>query len=446
MHLPRLLRLPLLRRIVPTGVPARLLPRRVRMRLTVLFGALFVSSGAALLAITYLLVDRRKSDIKIYNQGLGPLPALPPSGSRPGPGGSGTRLTNPPAWATEQAKKLQESAQSLQESAALRRDQEMEILLVQSLIALAIMAVISIVLSWLVAGRIVRPLRTMTSTIQQISARNVHERLDAKGPSDELKDLADTVDGLLGRLQTALESHKRFVANAAHELRTPLTLEHALLEETLMDDEATAETFRDTFDRLLVISQQQAQLLESLLTLSSSERGVEHPEPLELDDLAEETLFAFDARLRARGLQWKSDIRPAAISGDPALIRRLVANLVDNAIDYNVPLGKVEIATGTTPSGRPFVRVANTGNDIPPEQVDRLLEPFQRLARTPNDGHHGLGLSIVRAIVAAHGAQLIARARPGGGLTMEAVFTPRPFGPAPLDPPRPTARRAVARL
>ncbi|MFJ6086631.1 sensor histidine kinase [Streptomyces sp. NPDC092369] len=426
------MRLPSPLRPITAGVPARLLPRRVRMRLTVLFGLLFVASGAVLLAITYFLVSRRKGNITIFNQGVGGLPM--PDGGRGGmevlPGQS------PPPWAEGVARELREQA-------VRQHALEMHHLLVQSGIALAMMVGISIVLSWLVAGRIVRPLRTMTSTIRQISARNVHERLDAKGPSDELKDLADTVDGLLGRLQTALDSHKRFVANAAHELRTPLTLEHALLEEALMDDDT--DTFRTTFDRLLVISRQQARLLESLLTLSSSERGVEHPEPLDLAALAEDVLLSFETEIDRRGLTLETDIRPTGISGDPALIQRLVANLLDNAIDYNLPAGRVEMATGTDPTGRPFVSVSNSGNDIPPEQVDRLLEPFQRLVRTPDDGHHGLGLSIVRAIVTAHGAELVARARPGGGLVMETYFPGRVPAP-PTGIGQHPARKVVARL
>lgn len=432
MRLFRLPPLPRLIRPVPAGVPARLLPRRVRMRLTLLFGLLFVASGAGLLAITYFLVSRRKGNITIFNQGATRLP-LPD-----GTGGGETLPGRPPPWAEGVARELSEQA-------VRQHAMEMHHLLVQSGIALAIMAGISIVLSWLVAGRLVRPLRTMTSTIRQISARNVHERLDAKGPSDELKDLADTVDGLLGRLQTALESHKRFVANAAHELRTPLTLEHALLEEALMDDEATVDTFRGTFDRLLVISRQQARLLESLLTLSSSERGVEQPEPLDLAALAEDVLLSFDGEIDRRGLRLVADIRPTGISGDPALIQRLVANLLDNAIDYNVPGGRVEITTGTARSGRPFVAVSNSGNEIPPEQVERLLEPFQRLVRTPDDGHHGLGLSIVRAIVTAHGAELVARARPGGGLMMQAFF-PKRVRALPNGTGHQTVRKPAARV
>jgi signal transduction histidine kinase len=271
---------------------------------------------------------------------------------------------------------------------------------------------------------VLRPLRTMTTTIQQISARNVNERLAVAGPADELKDLADTVDGLLGRLEAALDSHKRFVANAAHELRTPLTLEHALLEESLIDRDATVESYRSQFERLLTIRKQQGRLLESLLTLSTSERGLDHSEPLDLSEIARRALDIFGPEIDRRGLRLDTAIEPmggAATLGDSALVERLVANLLDNAMDYNVPEGLVSISTYVA-AGRAVVRVENTGSEIPPEKVNPLFEPFQRLRRTAGDDHHGLGLSIVRAIATAHSAGLVARARRGGGLIVEAAF------------------------
>ncbi|MFI0357843.1 sensor histidine kinase [Actinomadura sp. 9N407] len=303
------------------------------------------------------------------------------------------------------------------------RDAQLRDLLAQFGIAFAIMVVISIALGWLVAGRVLRPLRTMTATIQQISARNVHERLALTGPHDEMKDLADTVDGLLGRLETALNAHKRFVANAAHELRTPLTLERALLEETLTDREATLESYRATSERLLAISKDQAQLLEALLTLAGSERGLDRQEPFDLSDLARQALDSARLEADARGVRVDARIAPAPSAGDPALAGRLVANLIDNAVHHNVPGGHVEVTTDAR-AGRAFVSVVNTGPVISPQQVGRLFEPFQRLGgRTArNDGHHGLGLSIVRAIATAHGADITARALPDGGLSVEICF------------------------
>ncbi|NUT24461.1 MAG: HAMP domain-containing histidine kinase [Streptomyces sp.] len=397
----------------------RLTPRRVRMRLTLLYGVLFVVSGAVLLAITYLLVTHASSNVIVGREGGDVSRTTRDPGSGPSLG-----LTDgtPPG--------LDAGMGNLREHAYRQHQQGLENLLVQAGIALAIMAVISIVLGWLVAGRVLRPLRTMTGTIRRISARNVHERLAVAGPADELKDLADTVDGLLGRLEVALDSHRRFVANAAHELRTPLTLEHALVEESLMDRDATVDSYRSNMERLLASSQQQARLLESLLTLSSSERGLDRREAVDLADAAEQAVAIPRPDAAQRDLDVRIRTAPAPVTGDAALVQRLVANLVDNAVDYNVPGGHVQITTATR--GRhAVVRVANTGPEVPPDQVERLFEPFQRLGRTAGGGHHGLGLSIVRTIATAHDAVLTARARPGGGLVVEVAFPVRKDAPVP---------------
>jgi signal transduction histidine kinase len=409
------------------------LPRTVRLRLTFLYGSLFAVSGAVLLAITYLLVSHRTGRLLLVNRL-----------TNPGTGTTGRHLytgeaDNPQVPIPPE---MQNDLKQLRAQAAHQHAAELHELLVQSGIALAIMAAISIVLGWLVAGRVLRPLRTMTATVQQISARNVHERLAVEGPRDELKDLADTVDGLLVRLETALDAHKRFVANAAHELRTPITLEHALLEETLTDRVPTLESFRSTAERLLVISEQQGRMLESLLTLADSERGIDRKEPLDLSEVTDEVLLGSRPETDL-GLRIKTRIGSAPTSGDPALIERLVANLFDNAVRYNVSGGRVEVTTATR-AGRAVVSVVNTGPVIPPEEVDRLFEPFQRLngRAADNNGHHGLGLSIVRAIATAHGATLTAHARPEGGLSVEVAFpisephdnrNSAPHAPVPLE-------------
>ncbi|MBB2940333.1 signal transduction histidine kinase [Actinoplanes lutulentus] len=280
-------------------------------------------------------------------------------------------------------------------------------------VALALLAVITLALGWAVAGRLLHPVRTMTDRLRHISERNVHERLSVTGPRDELKDLADTVDGLLGRLDRAFDSQKRFVANAAHELRTPLTVEHALLEEPLIDANATVESYRENFERLLAISDQRARLLESLLTLASSENGRIAGTPIDLGTVLTTVLNDRDTS----GLRVTTKIAPAWIIGDPALIERLVANLCDNAIHYNVPGGAIEAETR-----RGSLAIANTGPSVPAEQVDRLFEPFHRLHRVADDGHQGLGLSIVRAIATAHEAKTTARPRPDGGLSITVTF------------------------
>ncbi|WP_433179428.1 sensor histidine kinase [Actinoallomurus sp. CA-150999] len=383
-------------------------PRTVRLRLTLLYGVLFAMSGAVLLTITYLLVQHATGRKKyLYRIGPGPGHAL---------SGDTFQYLSPPPDPSGLSARM--DAEVTRQRAA-----QMHAMLVQSGVALAIMVVVSIVLGWLVAGRVLRPLRTMTTTIQQISARNVHERLAVSGPRDELKDLADTVDGLLGRLETALGAHKRFVANAAHELRTPLTLEHALLEETLTDREATLAAFRATSERVLAISEQQERLLEALLTLATGERGLDRREPFDLAELSDQALLAPRPGVERLGLRIDVRTSPAPIAGDPALAERLVANLIDNAVRYNVPGGRVEIDTATE-EGHAVLSVRNTGPVIPPDQVDGLFEPFQRLeGRTARgDGGHGLGLSIVRAIAAAHDATITAHARPEGGLDVAIRF------------------------
>ncbi|MFF8957867.1 sensor histidine kinase [Streptomyces sp. NPDC014894] len=410
-------------------------PIRVRTRLTLLYGTLFTVSGTVLLAILFLLVSQSpKSVFNEIKRGPGPAVTIGPG---PGPG-----TVEGPAEG-----QLSDLGKELREQATRQHEAELQSLLVHSGIALAIMTLISLALGWLVANRVLRPLSTMTTTIRRITARNMHERLAADGPRDEMKDLSDTVDGLLERLETALDAHKRFVANAAHELRTPLTLEHALIEEMLIDRDAGRGELRSTFERVLEICQQQGRLLESLLTLTTGERGLDRREPLDLTGLTERAVDAARAELAVRGLRLTTRIDPARSSGDPALVERLIANLLDNATDYNVPGGCVEIECGTR-DGRAVVAVANTGRTIPDEQLDRLFEPFHRLDRTAGrDGHHGLGLSIVRAIALAHDASLTASAREGGGLRVEISFPlPVEAAPAPAAapdrvPPAPSQHR-----
>jgi signal transduction histidine kinase len=371
----------------------------VRLRLTLLYGSLFLVSGAVLLAITYLLF-RGATGINLIIP-AGPIHADP-----------------------EAERVVRGMADRAFVAAEHRRADDLHQLLVQSGIALAIMTVISIALGWLVAGRVLRPLRAMTATTRQISERNLHERLALSGPRDELKDLADTIDGLLARLETAFGAQQRFVANAGHELRTPLTLWRALLEERLTDPTATIDSFRVTSRRLLALGGEQERLLESLLTLAWSERGLDRREPFDLAAVVAAILREPPPEAAAPGVRIDSELEPAPAAGDAALAERLVRNLLDNAVRYNVPGGRVRVRTGAGAGGA-FLAVANDGPVIPAAEVERLFEPFQGLRpeRTaPSDGHHGLGLSIVRAVAAAHHATLHAEARPEGGLAVEVRF------------------------
>jgi signal transduction histidine kinase len=385
---------------------------RVRLRLTLLYGGLFLLSGVVLLTIIYLLVRHSGSTAVLSTH------TTAPSGDESVSVILGGRLPAD-AQLTETERRI---AGAFQRQALQQQDETMRQLLVQSGVALAVMSVVAVVLGWLMAGRVLRPLRTMTATIQRISAHTVHERLAVAGPADELKSLADTVDGLLGRLETALESHKRFVANAAHELRTPLTLEHALLEETLLDPDTTTAEFRARVEEVLGISEQQARLLESLLVLATSQRGLDRWQSVDLSVLTGDVLRAAESSAGQRDLTVTTELRPAAVIGDPGLVERMVANLVDNAISHNIPHGRVEVATGND-DDRCFVSVANTGPLVPPEAVELLRNPFERLDRTAgDDGHHGLGLSIVESIATAHSARLTLRAQPAGGLVATIVF------------------------
>ena len=289
---------------------------------------------------------------------------------------------------------------------------------------LAITTIGSAVLGWFAAGRVLRPIRSITATARTISAGNLNERLALTGPEDEFKALGDTLDDLLARLEASFEAQRRFVANASHELRTPLTLERTLLQVALADPNASAETLRATGQELLELQSEHERMLEALLTLASSERGFERREAFDLPDLVEDALRRLRPVIAERGLELDASLEvPATITGDHALMDRLIANLIDNAIAYNVAQGRVEVRTATD-AGRAVLMVGNTGPPIPPDEIERLFEPFQRLdrARANQNGHHGLGLSIVRAIAAAHGADLDAAARPGGGLTVTVRF------------------------
>jgi signal transduction histidine kinase len=296
-------------------------------------------------------------------------------------------------------------------------------LLVVSWFVLGVTAIASAGLGWFAAGRVLRPLREMADTAQTISAGNLSHRLALAGPDDEIKRLGDTLDDLFARLEASFAAQRRFVANAAHELRTPLTLDRTLLEMALTQPETNAPAFRATCEELLASGRDQERLLESLLTLASSERGLERPEPLDLAPLAARAIDAARPALQDRGLELSSRLLPAPVGGDGALLERLIANLLENAIDHNIPGGSIEFVT-TAEGQAARVAVTNTGQPIPADEVKRLFEPFQRLNpdRTASDGHHGLGLSIVRAIATAHGATVSASPLPGGGMHVSVSF------------------------
>jgi signal transduction histidine kinase len=296
-------------------------------------------------------------------------------------------------------------------------------LLVNSGIALAIVAVLALLAGWFLAGRMLRPIRTITRAARRISSTSLHERLALDGPQDELKELGDTLDDLFGRLDDAFEAQRQFVANASHELRAPLTRQRALIQVALADPDANLVSLRAAHERVLASEEHLEQMIDGLLTLTRGQAGLERREQLDLTILAAAILRMRDADAKGLGLDVRATLAPAPTAGDPRLVERLIANLLDNAIRHNVPRGYVEIATGIR-DRHAVLTVSNSGPAIPSEEVSRLLRPFQRLhgTRTTHGDGNGLGLAIVDAIASAHGATIAARARPEGGLEIEVSF------------------------
>jgi signal transduction histidine kinase len=444
------------------------LPRRTtRFRLTALCGGLFLLSGVALLVATYALFERATeykspSLPKVPKppsiQSLQLLPGatvhLPQNAyglsqaqqtlthaqnelARTKP--SSLKLVGPGPLAQVQSQLTQaqhqlaqgrsQLAQAVHQLAQIgpaqsaQRALDSHQLLVNSGIALAIVAVLALLAGWLVAGKMLRPVRTITRTARRISATNLHERLALGGPNDELKELGDTLDDLFGRLDAAFDSQRHFVANASHELRTPLTVERTLLQVALDDPETTIESWRSTAEEVLTSNDEQARLIEALLTLASSESELNEHEPIDLSTVVGATLADLQREASRRGIQTFDEMATARLDGDPLLVERLVANLLANAVRHNVVGGRVDVVTGVK-EGKAVLSVANTGPLISSSEVDRLFQPFQRLDRRRtnyNDGH-GLGLSIVRAIATAHRATVIAQPLAEGGVFIEVAF------------------------
>jgi signal transduction histidine kinase len=275
---------------------------------------------------------------------------------------------------------------------------------------------------------VLAPLRTMTAATQRISEANLHERLAMEGPRDELRQLADTIDGLLERLEGAFDAQQRFVANASHELRTPLTAVRALLEMVLTDPRATVARFRTTCQHVLEESEQQEQLIDALLALAQGQRGIAARERIDLATIACDVLRAYQGEAAARRVRVDTSLEPAPVAGDRRLIERLVSNLVDNALRHNVPGGNARVAVGTAETGEIELAVTNTGPVVPAADVDRLLQPFERLAgdRVGHGEGLGLGLSIVAAIANGHGAALDVTPGADGGLVVTVRFARAP--------------------
>ncbi len=294
-------------------------------------------------------------------------------------------------------------------------------LLLELGIALAITALIAIGLGWVVAGRALRPLREITAAAQEISATSLHRRLGLSGPDDELRRLGNTFDRLLERLDRAFSAQRQFAANVSHELRTPLTYERTLIEVALADPNADAHQLRAVCEQLLRSGEQQQRLIDALLDLSRGQRGIEAREPIDLAELVGRVMTG----IHAKGLRVEASLQPASATGEPRLVEPLVANLIANAVVHNVNDGWIEVSTETR-EGRATLSVKNSGPLVDVADVDRLFEPFERIAgaRTTGGEGVGLGLSIVKAIAEAHDATITAHPIPEGGLAITVTWAP----------------------
>jgi signal transduction histidine kinase len=400
------------------------LPRRtIRLRLTLLYSALFLASGAALLGLTFVLVHASSgAAVATIKQAVGGgaqrSVTIKGGSSVTLPGGRIVIL--PPGLTDPQVRAQARQVGVVAESVSRAYSHQ---LLVWSFVGLGVMAVVSLALGWVMAGRILSRLSTITAAARTISASSLDQRLAFAGPNDEFKELGDTFDELLARLEASFAAQRQFVANASHELRTPLARQRTLAQVALSDPDATVESLREAHERVLAAGAQQERLLEALLTLTRGQAGLERREPFDLATLTDEVLLARQPEARQRGLEIAAALSPASAIGDSRLVERLIANLVDNALRHNVDHGRVDVTTRDE-EGHAVLTVSNTGPVVPPDAVERLFAPFQRLddVRTAAGEDLGLGLSIVRAIATAHDAAVTLTPNAGGGMTAEMRF------------------------
>ncbi len=386
--------------------------------MTALYGTVFLITGAALLTVGYFFV---RTNLRTHHSLRAELIRL---GIRPVRGEFGF----PPGSPTG---KLIHTVQNQILGGALHR------LLIEYAVALVVMTALSVVIGWLLAGRALAPLREITATARRVSSENLGERIDLPGPADELRELADTFDGMLARLDSAFASQRHFVANASHELRTPLAIMRTEVDVALADPGASAdelremgEAVRDTVDRC-------ERLIASLLLLARSEAATGHEEPVDIAALAGDCITDLWARAEEAHVEIRDDLEPAWTSGHPGLLERLIANLLDNGIHHNVPGGYLQVQTRTDGDEVELV-VANGGEPIDPKRVEELTQPFRRLDRSVRG--FGLGLSIVRSIAQAHHGTTVLFAPASGGLevrvTLPRVTEARAARPRTSEPAR----------
>ena len=382
-----------------------------RSRLTLLYTSLFALGGAALVLITYLLVAH-----SLHNT---------------------TTTTIPPSMQPALARCLQAASQrggvrsdvlqkcaqvyasGVQAGAAAQRSTTLTHLLIYSLLGLAGVTLLAAVAGWIVAGRILRPVHRLTAAARAASEQNLSQRIALQGPRDELRELADTFDTMLERLDRAFTSQRQFIANASHELRTPLTVMRTAIDVVLAKPEPTRDELVSMAAEVRQAVDHSERLIEALLVLARNDQARTLTDPLDLAAVAEDAL---EGRT-ANGITTITTLDEAPVTGDGVLLERLVDNLLDNAERYNIAGGTVTIST-TTHDATSVLRVVNTGAVVPPDMVERLFLPFTRLDdRTRHDGF-GLGLALVSSIATAHDGTVDATAVPTGGLDIS-VRLPR---------------------
>lgn len=392
-------------------MPARFRPS-IKLRLTLLYGALFLLAGALLLTFNYILVQRSITDPEQRRHRVDSI-----LGESLHASGDPLSRTDPQIG----GRPVQEVFEQAHREFA---KDTMRDLVSQSLVALSGMAVMAMALGWFAAGRVLRPLKDITATARRLSEQNLHERISMQGPHDELRELADTLDDMLGRLEAAFDSQRRFVSNASHELLTPLAIIRAELDVTLADANVSNAELRAMAETVRGATLRSEGLIERLLALARSDQGVMTKTRVGIDEVVRDAVVQLRSLAESADVHVESDLQEATVTGDRVLLERLVANLVENAILHNRPGGEVLIRTDAA-NGRVTLRVDNDGSKpIDPEVIEKLFEPFARADgdRLQHREGFGLGLSIVRSVAEAHSATVHATPRPGGGLSVTVVF------------------------
>ncbi|WP_069817141.1 sensor histidine kinase [Streptomyces sp. TP-A0874] len=379
----------------------------IRIRLTLLYGGMFLIAGILLLAIIYLLAAqalRQGNDL--------PFKLL---------GGSvrNTSSTCPQLTSTENVDQFNAALDVCMDS---QRQLALDGLLRRSLLALLGLSVLAFAFGYAMAGRVLSPLGRITRTARMVAGSDLSRRIELDGPDDELKELADTFDEMLDRLDRAFDAQRRFVANASHELRTPLAINRTLLEVQLADPQAPPELVQ-LGRTLLATNERSEQLVEGLLLLARSDNEIVDRKPVDLAEVASQAVEQVRAEAEASGVRLHGERSRAVVSGNGVLLERIALNLVQNAVRYNTPDGWVEVSTAAQ-AGQATLVVANTGPVVPAYELDDIFEPFRRLRteRTGSDKGVGLGLSIARSVARAHGGRITADPREGGGLVMRVTL------------------------